>query len=879
MAETLRRYHSDAQLTVLLLDGDPEHVEPIDGAELLGLAAVVAGEPGVLAAANAPDALRIAVLPYVVEHVLRAGARSVLYVDAAQRVVGPLGRILEGVHDHSITLVARAGTASSPDILGDDPARGVYSRKIFGFAGPDLHALLDAWPRFFRVANDAGAASVRRWVDSMPALGSHVSVLRDATYALDQWSLAELASSGLEARAKDGENLVVGTGAASLLDFTDLDPRSPSGWFAGGARVGPDLVPALGALVEQHAGNLRAAGWETDARHPIPFERLGDGLRLTSTLRDLLVDAIRDGRVTRSPFKEEGRREFYEYLCEPGDRGRGAGLSRLHMAIWRARPDLRAGYRQLDGPDGAGFAGWLSVHGAEQEGLVADLLPPVPEVAYRDADPHVQEAKPRWGVNVAGFFTSELGVGEAARLLVAGLDAQEIPALPIQGHLIPPSRQEISFSYVEPDRAAYPINILCINGDGVSVFAREAGRSFFEDRYSIALWWWEAGEPPASWKAAYEFVDEVWVASQHVYDLLAPTSPVPVVRIRLPLTEPRVAQRTRSQLGLPDDGFLFVCMHDYHSVAARKNPVAVIEAYRRAFPDPSAARLAVKSINAGTEPAEHARVVLAAEGRDDIRLIDEYVSDSEKDAMIAAADCFVSLHRSEGFGIPLAEAMLLGKPVIATRYGGSLEFMTEQNSYLVDWTPVPVGEGAYPYAPQATWADPDLDHAATLMRHVLESPDAARERGARARRELQERHSPAAAGAIIGQRLSIIRDILLERGQRSLNLAHIERLDVGGRLRELMVAPPEFDWDHDRFDRLKWSVYLPVVKWARAYVEHQKKVDAQTAALLDSIDNRSRRVAREVIEQLEAQHAENLALIRRMSAELDELREEHQRRP
>jgi glycosyltransferase involved in cell wall biosynthesis len=873
LTATLRRYHPDLSLTALLLDAEPDATAPIAGVRIVGLDSIAEEEGGLLAAANAPGALPMAVLPYLVSDVLRSGAPSVLYVNAGQRVLGPLTRLLDMLEKHSVALVTRAGPGNTTArAFADDPTRGLYSRHILAFgAGSPADDLLAAWPRCFRTAGDDGAAAVRRWLDGIPAFHQQVGVLRDPIFALDAWSLADLSASGADVRLDGEEGLNVGGRFARLLDLTELDPRSPAMWLGAGG-VGPDLAPALGALVERHAEELLAAGWDADRRHPIPYQHLADGLRLTSTVRSLLGDAISERKVTCSPFTASGRAEFYEYLSQPGDRGRAAGLSRLHMAIWRARPDLRSGYRHLDGPDGAGFAGWLCVHGAEQEGLVPELLPPAPELAYRDADAHVQESQPRWGVNVVGFFTAELGVGEAARLLVAGLDADEIPALPIQGRLMPPSRQGSGFSYATPDEAAYPVNLLCINGDGIPVFAREAGRSFFEDRYSIALWWWEAGEPPTSWKEAYGFVDEVWVGSQYVYDLLAPVSPLPVVRIRLPVVEPEVAARTRSQLGLPEDGFLFLCVHDYHSVAARKNPVGVVEAYRRAFPEPSAPRLVLKSINAHTDPTEHARVLLAARDRPDITLIDDYASNSEKNAMIAAADCFVSLHRSEGFGIPLAEAMLLEKPVIATRYGGSLEFMTDENSYLVNWTSVAVGEGAYPYSPEAVWAEPDLDHAASLMRNVFESQAEARQKGQTARRDVLKRHSPAVAGAIMGQRLSIVHEMLAERGERSLNLAHLQPLGLGEHIRELIERPPEFDWNHDRLDRFKWSVYLPIVQWVRAYVAHQRTVDTETAVLFDRLDDRARRVAREARAELEAQHAETLAMLRRVEADLGDLR-------
>ncbi len=870
-ASTLRAHHPDAELTVLLLDGDPLSVGEIAHARLVGFDQVAGADAGLLAGTNAPAALTFAVLPHLVRHVLEAGASSVLYLGAGQRLLAPLQELLALLPDHDIVLVGRARAGDYPlRVFGDEPTRGAFSRHSLGFkAGPASAALLAAWPRYFMIAGDEGGGAVRRWLDAVPAVADGVAVLRDAGYGVDPWTLAECIHSG--AVGERADELLIDGRVPRLVDLSELDADDPPAWLDGGEGIGLSGMPAVRRLIEDQVRDLQAAGWSADLACPPPYAELEDGLRLTDTIRTLLATAIVDGEVTRSPFTAAGRRELYEYLQQPGDRGAAAGLTRLHIAIWRARDDLSSGYPHIDGPDGAGYAGWLCVHGGEQEGLVQELLPPTPEVAYRDADPHVHEGEPRWGVNVVGFFTAELGVGEAARLLIAGLDARQIPALPIQGHLMPPSRRGIDFSYMTPDDAAYPINILCINGDGIPVFAREAGRAFFERRYSIALWWWEAGEPPASWTPAYELIDEVWVASRHIYEAIAPSSPVPVVQVRLPLVAPEVADRSRAQLGLPQDGFLFLCVHDYHSVAARKNPVAVIDAFRRAFPPGSGAKLVVKSINASTHPGEHARAVLAAGDHADIVLLDHYVPVAEKNAIIAACDCYISLHRSEGFGIPLAEAMMLGKPVIATRYGGSLEFMNDENSYLVDYTPVAVGDGAYPYAPDAVWAEPDVEHAAALMRHVFTDQQHARERGQLARRQVLERHAPAVAGETMERRLELVQRRLREGGARTLRLAHIPALSREREMRELIGDAPALDIGRGRLGRLKARVYRPVTNWARANVEHQRRLDAAMQLNVERLDDRLREVASTLQDQQRGQHAETLALLRRLAAELAEL--------
>jgi glycosyltransferase involved in cell wall biosynthesis len=883
LAATLHEHRPDARLTVLLLDGDPASVGELAHVRLLGLEEVAGERAGLLATANPPGALAAAVLPRLVLHLLDGGAEALVCLGAGARVLGPLRELTELAGEHEIVLVSRSvadpagATGDAPASFAADRSHGAFSRELLALRdGPATRSLLAAWPSYFADAGgDDGAAAVSGWLDRVPAIAADVGLLRHPGYGLDPWSLASRRIDGAEGELRDGGELQVDGQAARVLDLGELDPEDPPGLFDGDGRVRLSAAPTLERLVMRQIDDLRAAGWEQDvAVYDVPYARLDDGLRPTPTIRALLIEAIVEGKVAHSPLTAQGRAELYEYLSESDGRGREVGLTRLHMAIWEARADLRLGYPHIDGPDGAGLAGWLCLHGAEQEGLVPALLPPIPELAYRDANPHVNEDPPRWGVNVAGFFTAELGVGEAARLLISGLDAAGIPALPIQGHLAPPSRQGEEFAYARIDEAAYPVNILCINGDGVPLFAREAGRSFFEGRYTIALWWWEVGEPPADWSQAYEFLDEIWVASQHIYDAIAPTSPVPVVRMTLPVLPPKVAERTRAELGLPKEGFLFMYVHDYHSVAARKNPLGLIEAFRRAFPPGSGAKLVIKSINAETRPQEHERIVLAARGHEDIALLDAYVSGAEKNAMIAACDCYVSLHRSEGFGLTVAEAMLLGKPVIATRYGGTMEFMNDENSYLVRWEPAAVGEGAYPYPPAGIWAEPDLDHAAELMRHVFEQRGEARERGRIARRELLEHHSPAVAGEAMRRRLALIHERLYEKGARALNLAHLSPLSDGTAAPATVNRPPVIGWGSGRLARLRERLLRPVANWSQAYIAHQSQVEAEgrdaierVEELNDRLDSRLREVAKTLQDEQQAQHAETLAALRGLQGE------------
>ena len=189
--------------------------------------------------------------------------------------------------------------------------------------------------------------------------------------------------------------------------------------------------------------------------------------------------------------------------------------------------------------------------------------------------------------------------------------------------------------------------------------------------------------------------------------------PLPVVVPSVPDGVPRAA------LGLPEDRFVFLFVYDFLSTVERKNPLGLIDAYTRAFGPDDGTALVLKSINGEKHLEQLEQVRAAAAGRPDVFVLDEYLSPTHHSALLGHCDAYVSLHRSEGFGLDMAAAMGLGKPVIATRYSGNLEFMDDATSYLVDYELEPIGPGCEPYPADSRWASPRLDHAAELMRRVV----------------------------------------------------------------------------------------------------------------------------------------------------------------
>jgi glycosyltransferase involved in cell wall biosynthesis len=211
----------------------------------------------------------------------------------------------------------------------------------------------------------------------------------------------------------------------------------------------------------------------------------------------------------------------------------------------------------------------------------------------------------------------------------------------------------------------------------------------------------------------------------------------------------------RDHFGLPSDAFIFLFMFDFLSVFERKNPLAVVEAYKEAFGEDNKAMLVLKCSNAKADPTNAAKLREAAKGTS-IRLIDGYLSRMEVASLVSVCDTYVSLHRSEGFGLTMAEAMRAGKPVIATAYSANVDFMNAGNSFSVGYRLVEIEKDFGPYRRGSAWAEPNVKQAAELMRWVFEHREVAALVGSRAREDMTAHLSPAAVGKVMKDRLQII---------------------------------------------------------------------------------------------------------------------------
>ncbi len=329
-----------------------------------------------------------------------------------------------------------------------------------------------------------------------------------------------------------------------------------------------------------------------------------------------------------------------------------------------------------------------------------------------------------FGVNLFGYAHGELGIGEDVRMLALTLEKAGIPFCVINiklGENV--SQRDISATHWVAEEPRYGISVFCMTGIEFLRAYLEFGADSFQGRYTIGQWPWELPRWPESWEHCYSLVDEIWGISEFTSTSYK-RAPVPVTTIPLPVIVEPVAERSRSDFGLPADDYLFVFSFDMLSTPTRKNPAGLIDAFHQAFPldAPVSATgrvgLVLKINHAHSNRAEWRKLEQKIAHDPRIHLVEETLRRPDVLALYKCCNCFVSLHRSEGFGRSLVESLMLGLDVIATGYSGSMDYSQNDRVHTVGYQLVPVKEGEYFLPEGQHWAEPDLVDAARHMREL-----------------------------------------------------------------------------------------------------------------------------------------------------------------
>ena len=362
------------------------------------------------------------------------------------------------------------------------------------------------------------------------------------------------------------------------------------------------------------------------------------------------------------------------------------------------------------------------------------------------------------GVNLIGNIRGDNGLGQSMRL-VADILAQSKEEFTINNFYVPPggSMQDRSYDHKLTQTHPYGVNLIHVNASEFSLCYMDKGRELWDYRYNIAYWLWELEDFPEQWLPNICLADEIWTPADFITNTLKKYTDKPVVTVPYCVTAPTDDAYDRKHFGLPEDKFLFLMMFDSGSVMERKNPLGTIESFKKAFRgDNEDVGIVIKinELEQSERDIEYIHSIL--DGYDNIYIITGTFSKTEVNSLTKCVDVFVSLHRAEGFGLVLAEAMLVGTPTIATNWSANTEFMNSDVACMVDYKMIDIGKDIPPFKKEYRWADADVNQAAEFMKRLYEDKEYYQGISKRAEQYVRERLSMDRSVKIVEDRLQEI---------------------------------------------------------------------------------------------------------------------------
>jgi glycosyltransferase involved in cell wall biosynthesis len=685
--------------------------------------------------------LNTAVKPFMFQYLFRMGHDMVLYFDPDIQVFSRLDQILTLLRDGGsfvLTphLCAPAEGEAFPDDIGIMRA-GIYNLGFLGVRACDeAEAILAWWARRLEYQcisdQNAGIFVDQKFMDLLPGFADNARILRDPTVNIAYWNLPQ------RTLTVEGETWMVDGRPLGFFHFSGFDPAKMdqlSHWTL--AFRGDAISPPLARLMRQYAEQLRANQHGSIPAGLYAYGRFSSGRRIPLIARKM----FRERHVVWSgdPFETY---ETYMHAPMPGQwTGSSSAIVTNLMAYLHSQERGLQQHFDLSQPAGVtGYVDWYVRHGetyVEHSGLTE----PVAERLGRRSGATLRRPPPRRSaeeadINVIGYLKAAMGLGEAGRLTLRSLTHAGLRAYGLETTLNSNSpRTDSSCTHLLEPEAKGRFHLFSINCDQLAQVVAHLRPVLRPDAYRILAPFWELSNLPDAWLPAADEVDEIWAPTRFVQAMLVKTIDKPVLRMPLALDFERPRRVERSRYSLPERSFLFFFAFDYFSFIERKNPMAVVEAFKRAFRGGGhhgPVHLVLKTLN--VDKATDAGNALRDLIRDnaDIILIEKLLTREETLALVAACDAVVTLHRSEGLGLLVAEAMMLGKPVISTDYSATTELVTPETGWPVDCQLIPVQEGAYPFHEGQIWADVDVDHAAWQMRQVAGDPAAVRHKTAAA---------------------------------------------------------------------------------------------------------------------------------------------------
>ena len=362
------------------------------------------------------------------------------------------------------------------------------------------------------------------------------------------------------------------------------------------------------------------------------------------------------------------------------------------------------------------------------------------------------------GVNLVGNIRGDNGLGQSTRL-IANILTESDRDFTVYNYYVPPGTSMSDTTYDDKisEELPYNVNIIHVNASEFTIAYMSMGKKLWNYRYNIAYWLWELEDFPEEWIANMNLADEIWTPAEFISRTLRKLTDKPVNTVPYCVTAPTDSEFGRDYFGLPKDKFLFLMMFDSGSIMERKNPLGTIEAFKRAFKKENKDVGIVIKINE-LEPRDIELIYSILDGYDTIYIISKTLTKVQVNSLTKCVDVFVSLHRAEGFGLVLAEAMLVGTPTIATNWSANTEFMNRDIACMVDYKMIEIEKDMPPFKKGYQWADADIDQAAHYMKKLFQDKEFYDKMVIDAGNYVREKLSMKKAVSIMQNRLNEIMD-------------------------------------------------------------------------------------------------------------------------
>ena len=761
--------------------------------------------------------MNTAVKPAAFKHLLSSkNYNSAIYLDPDVYVMKPLAHVHDAIESgFDIVLTPHA---LSPLNDGNDPddqrlmMTGVYNLGFLGCAkSSSALKLLDWWDEHMkadcRVDLEHGLFVDQKFMDLAPAYVERAKILRHPGYNVAYWNLLNRKI----VRSEDG--WFANGQPLYFFHFSGVIPGDPSVFSKHQDRFTPDTIGDVKTALETYLSELENNNHSTWSAIRYAYDFFKSGTRIPSLYRKLYAQHNQPNGISRDEAFAFDKDVFNTGSDETLQIGT-ITVTRAMYAIWQLRPDLQSAFPLTTNAGRVSFARWFVASAESEYGLpsaaidmtkqelgvssgenreishghwvsstktwaaqkavslapkfrsVYRLLPNGTRVSIRNtlldraAQPSfagriTDRSRNRYdpsfksGLDIWGFFDQVSGVGEGARRMTRAV--AEVDVSHTQNNI----QLNQSMNTSDPQ---YRVSIFHVNADQTQMHLDRLGRKRFKGQYRIGYWAWELETFPAQWSGAFDYVDEIWTPSTFVQAAVQKSTELPVHVIPHSVQTTENVNSERRLLGLPENDFLFFLSYDRNSFVTRKNPRGAYEAFCKAFPKAhgNTPKLVVKTHGQAGSQQLSADLLGLCESDERVIVFDEAMPQSQYAALQNSCDALISLHRSEGFGLNILEFMALGKPVIATNYGGNQDFLDEETGFPIGFERVSLRPGDYPHSDGQSWAEPDYEDAAIAMLRVFSQTDDIKHVAKCAKARAKSDYSGAAIGQMIKERLAEI---------------------------------------------------------------------------------------------------------------------------